>query len=114
MKPTASAKPASFSFAALIGQRIAGKDRAKLWKKLTPADFNPAVTASYYEGIAFALVAAKLLPADKAKEATGLLSALAVGNQSQIRQLINGDSEKAEAPNVLGGFLSDDEESGDE
>lgn len=80
-------------FSPLLGVRISGAKRKALWQKNAPnASFNSS--EDYATAVADAICYAGFVSDSEAKSLAGFLSALAVGNQSQIRQLFEQDGEK--------------------
>ena len=80
-------------FSPLLGARISGEKRKGLWEKAAPnASF--ASGEDYAIAAADALCYAGFISQGQVKSCAGFLSALAIGNQSQVRQLFEKDGEK--------------------
>lgn len=83
----------SRDYSPLLGVRISGEKRKGLWEKHAPnASFGSS--EEYAQAVADAICYAGFIGEAEVKSLAGFLSALAVGNQSQIRQLFEKDGEK--------------------
>lgn len=91
-------------FASFKGVRIAGETRKTLWNALAP-EADASSMEAYADSLAAAL--AKGLQLDEEQEAAcaGLLHALAAGNQSQVRQLLEGEKGAKRASIDLTGLI---------
>lgn len=80
-------------FSPLLGLRISGEKRKALWEKSAPSA-SYSSSEDYSLAVADALAYNGFISSEQVKSCAGLLSALAVGNQSQVRQLFEKDGEK--------------------
>lgn len=87
------AKTNTRDYSPLLGARISGEKRKGLWEKHAPnASFSSG--EDYALAVADAIAYAGFIDEAQVKSLAGFLSALAVGNQSQVRQLFEKDGEK--------------------